>query len=89
MSGLNAPHTCLGHLADIAVLSHDLIIDGLNSGEFRDCEREPPPALAQFLTEKYGGELAAVAEGCFEMVCGCDPYTFLIHIQIHGSARMC
>jgi hypothetical protein len=79
-------HTNLGHPVDIAVFIHDVIIDGLNSGEFHDCEEGPVAALAQFLTDKHGGDLAA-AEGCFELIYGCDPYTFLMHVDRHGAPR--
>jgi hypothetical protein len=80
-------HTNLGHPVDIAVWIHDLIIDGLNSGEFHDCEGGPVAALSQFLQDKHGGDLAAAAEGCFEMIYGCDPYTFLMHVAKQGSSK--
>lgn len=83
----NAFHTNFGHPVDIAVWIHDLIIDGLNSGDFHDCEEGPAMALAQFLSDKYGGDLAAAAEGCFDLIYGCAPYTFLMHIDKHGAPR--
>lgn len=83
-----APHTDLGVPVDIAVWIHDLIIDGLNSGEFLDDKEGPCAALGQFLQDKYGGDLAAAAEGCFEMIYGCDPYTFLMHLERHVALRV-
>ena len=83
----NAPHTDLGTPVDIAVWIHDLIIDGLNSGEFHDCEQGPAAALACFLHDRHGGDLVAAAEGCFEMIYGRDPYTFLMHVNRHGAPR--
>ena len=73
-------HTDMGVAVDIAVFIHDLIIDGLNSGEFLDDEEGPCAALGQFLQDKHGGDLAAAAEGCFEMLYGTDPYTFVRHV---------
>ena len=81
----DAFHTNLGHPVDIAVFIHDLIIDGLNSGEFQECEEGPAAALACFLHDKHGGDLAAAAEGCFELIYGCDPYTFMMHVERHGA----
>ena len=72
-----ALHTDLGAAVDIAVWIHDLIIDGLNSDEFLDCQDEPGAALAHYLQDKHGGDLTATAEGCFEFIYGCDPYTFV------------
>jgi hypothetical protein len=77
----------LGVPVDIAVWIHDVIIDGLNSGEFDECEGGPLGALAQFLQDKHGGDIAAAAEGCFELIYGCDPYTFLIHVAKQGSSK--
>jgi hypothetical protein len=71
----------------IAVWIYDLIIDGLNSGEWHSCEEGPAAALAQFLHDKHGGGLAAAAEGCFEMIYGCDPYTLLMRVDGHGAPR--
>jgi hypothetical protein len=83
----NAPHTNLGAPVDIAVWIHDLIIDGLNSGEWRDCDGGPVAALDGILTDDYGGDLAAAAAGCFELIYGCDPYTFLMRVGRHGAPR--
>jgi hypothetical protein len=83
----DAVHTDLGTPVDIAVWIHDLIIDGLNSGEFRDCEQGPAAALAQFLHDRHDGDLVAAAEGCFVMIYGCDPYTFLMRVDGHGAPR--
>jgi len=80
-------HTNLGHPVDIAVWIHDLIINGLNSGEWLECEGGASAALAGILTDDYGGDLAAAAEGCFELIYGCDPYTFLMHLNRHGAPR--
>jgi|GEM_PF-3852152 hypothetical protein len=38
-------------------------------------------ALQNVLHECYGAELSALAEGYFEMIYGCDPYTFLMHVD--------
>ena len=38
-------------------------------------------ALQNVLHERYGAELSALAEGYFEMIYGCDPYTFLMHLD--------
>jgi hypothetical protein len=75
-----ASHTDLGTAVDIATWIHDLIIDGLNSGGFFDCKEGPYGALEQFLQDRYGGDVAAAAEGCFEVIYGCDPYTFLMRV---------
>jgi hypothetical protein len=75
-----APHTDLGTAVDIAAWIHDLIMDGLNSGELFDCSEGPYGALEQFLQDRCGRDLAAAAEGCFEVVYGCDSYTFLIRV---------
>jgi hypothetical protein len=75
-----ASHTDLGTAVDIATWIHDLIIDGLNSGEFFDCKEGPYAALEQFLQDRYGGDLAAAAEDCFEVIYGCDPYTFFMRV---------
>ena len=83
----NAPHTDLGTPVDIAVWIHDLIIDGLNSGEFQECEGGPAAALAGILTDDYGGDLAAAARGCFELIYGCDPHIFLMDLERHGAPR--
>jgi hypothetical protein len=73
-------HTDLGAAVDIAVWIRDLIIDGLNSGELLDDEDGPCVALAKFLQDKHGRDLAAAAEGCFGLIYGCDPYTFVRHV---------
>jgi hypothetical protein len=75
-----APHTDLETAVDIAARIYDLIIDGLNSGEFFDCKEGPYAALEQFLQDRYGGDLAAAAEDCFEVIYGCDPYTFFMRV---------
>ena len=36
-------------------------------------------ALQTVLHSAYGSELSALAEGYFELVYGCDPYTFVAH----------
>ena len=83
-----ALHTDLGAAVDIAVWIHDLIIDGLNSGEFQECEGGLTAALAQFLQEKHGDDIAAAAEGCFELIYGCDPHTFLMHVERHVALQV-
>jgi len=82
----HVPPTELDRPFDIAAWIHDLIIDGLNSGEFLDCEEGPYAALGQFLQDRYGGDLAATAEGCFEVIYGCDPYIFLMRAILRGSS---
>jgi hypothetical protein len=47
-------HTDMGVAVDVAVFIHDLIIDGLNSGEFLDNEDGPCAALSHFLRDKHG-----------------------------------
>jgi hypothetical protein len=42
-------------------------------------------ALADDLTDHYGGALAAAASGYFEQTYGCDPCTFLRHVILYGS----
>ena len=83
----NALHTDLGSAVDIAVWIHDLIIDGLNSGEFLDDEDGPSAALAKFLRDTYGRDLAAAGEGCFELLYGCAPDTFVGHVANAMTAK--
>lgn len=83
----NALHTDLGTAVDIAVWIHDLIIDGLNSGELLYCEEGPGTALAECLQDTYGGDLATAAEGCFELIYGTDPYSFVRRVASSMSVK--
>ena len=69
---------------DIAVWIHDIIIDGLDSGLLKDCREGPSATIAQILQHDDDGDLTAVAEECFELIYGCDPYTFLKRLDTHA-----
>lgn len=54
----------------VALAVHDLIVTLIHArqGELKD--------VAEALHARFGGEFAAVAEGIFHTVYGCDPYAF-------------
>jgi hypothetical protein len=79
----NDERTDLGPSVDLAVWLHDIIIDGLRSGQFSSHERGPSGALADLLSRVIGSDFVAIAEGHFELVYGCDPYTFVARLAGH------
>jgi hypothetical protein len=78
----NDQRTDLGPSVDLAVWLHDIIIDGLRSGQFSSHEHGPSAALADLLSHVHnrGSDLIEIAEGHFKLVYGCDPYTFVARL---------
>ncbi len=78
----NDERTDLGPSVDLAVWLHDIVIDGLRSGQFSSHEQGPSGALADLLSHIHsqGGCLVEIAEQHFELVYGCDPYTFVARL---------
>ena len=55
----NDERTDLGPSVDLAVWLHDIIIDGLRSGQFSSHERGPSGALADLLSRVIGSDFVA------------------------------
>ena len=72
----------LGPSVDLAVWLHDIIIDGLRSGQFSGHRHGPAAALAELLTHIQGGDLLEIAEWHFERIYGSDPYTFVSRLTV-------
>ena len=78
----NDERTDLGPSVDFAVWLHDIIIDGLRSGQFSKHEHGLAAALADLFShlQRRGTDYIEIAEGHFELVYGCDPYTFVARL---------
>ncbi|MCP5364932.1 MAG: hypothetical protein H6905_06875 [Hyphomicrobiales bacterium] len=60
---------------------HEIIVLGIAAGDFDgDKSAARVGVLCDKLHCRYGPECSAVAEGFFEYIYGCDPYTFLEHV---------
>jgi hypothetical protein len=83
----NDERTDLGPSVDLAVWLHDIIIDGLRSGQFSGHEHGPAAALADSLARIQGGDLLEIAQWHFERVYGSDPYAFVSRLTATMQGR--
>ena len=70
----------LGATVDVALKIHALIVEELQAGWFDGQSNGPEAALADALIKTYGHDFVAIAVEWFEVVYGCDPFTFLRRI---------
>jgi len=83
----NDERTDLGPSVDLAVWLHDIIIDGLRSGQFSGHKHGPAAALADLLARIQGGDLVEIAQWHFERVYGSDPYAFVSRLTATMQGR--
>jgi hypothetical protein len=85
----NDERTDLGPSVDLAVWLHDIIIDGVRSGQFSGHEHGPAAALADLLSHIQGGDLLEIAQWHFERLYGSDPYAFVsrLTVAMQGGSR--
>lgn len=77
--GEACPSSAVPGILDTALDVHGLIVKGLYDGIFTGGRRERCKALESLIDSTYGPHLSALAEGHFELVYGCDPFTFVEH----------
>ena len=68
----------LKEAVDFAVWLHDIVVEGLRSGQLSNHEHGPGAALAElfYALQKRGTDYIELAEEHFQAVYGTDPYTF-------------
>ena len=88
MEAANDERTDLGSSIDFAVWLHDIIIDGLRSGQFSGHEHGPAGALNELFSDlqRTGTNYIEIAEEHFELVYGSDPYTFIARLTGKNGA---
>jgi len=83
----NDERTDLGPSVDLAVWLHDIIIDGLRSGQFSGHKQGSAAALADLLSRIQGGDLLEIAQWHFERVYGSNPFAFVSRLTATMQGR--